>query len=188
MNPLLIIIFFIFSVFTHSDIYQNELGCKTKLLQTMKATSSYSSRQGYGVVNFDINKDGSVSNIKATDSKCAISRNEDGSILFKKCPFFKKSSYAAARYLKFAPPKNEEGLPCSIKNKDRIFTYHKYKVRFKDKKEFLLDEDFSRFSDKSEPNEFRDLTTSNIPPVSNVPYEQPFPPFSPSQPDLPPNN
>ena len=112
MNPLLIIFLIFFSLFTQSDIYQNEVGCKSKLLQTMKATSSYSSRQGYGVVNFDINKDGSVSNIKATDSQCAISRNEDGTILFKKCPFFKKSSYAAARYLKFIPPVNLAGQSC----------------------------------------------------------------------------
>ena len=145
MNPLFIIACFIFSVFTQSDIYQNELGCKSNLLQTMKATSSYSSRQGYGVVNFDINKDGTVSNIKAIDSQCAISRNEDGSIFFKKCPFFKKSSYAAARYLKFTPPKNDQGMPCSMYNQERIFTHHKYKVRFKDKKEFLLDEDFHNF-------------------------------------------
>ena len=176
MNPLLIIFFIIFSVSTQSDIYQNEVGCKAKLLQTMKATSSYSSRQGYGVVNFDINKDGSVSNIKATDSQCAISRNEDGTILFKKCPFFKKSTYAAARYLKFTPPKNKEGLPCLIKNKDRVFTYHKYKVRFKNKKEFLLDEDLRKYPDNSEPNEFRDPATANFPPVINQPL------------DLPPNN
>ena len=173
MSSLLIIRLIIFSVFTQSDIYQNELGCKTKLLQTMKATNAYSSRQGYGVVSFDINNDGSVSNIKATDSQCAISRDEDGSILFKKCPFFKKSSYAAARYLKFTPPINQAGQSCSIKNKERIFTYHKYKVRFKDDMEFLLDEDFHNFSDSSE---FSDLATSNLPPVINQPY------------DLPPNN
>ena len=46
MKHLFTIALFVFSVFTQSDIYQNELGCKTKLLQTMKATSSYSSRQG----------------------------------------------------------------------------------------------------------------------------------------------
>ena len=91
MKLLFTIALFVFSIFTQSDIYQNELGCKSKLLQTMKATSSYSSRQGYGVVNFDINEDGTVSNIKAIDSQCAISRNEDGSIFFKKCPFLKKA-------------------------------------------------------------------------------------------------
>ena len=184
MKLLFTIALFVFSVFTQSDIYQNELGCKTKLLQTMKATSSYSSRQGYGVVNFDINKDGTVSNIKAIDSQCAISRNEDGSILFKKCPFFKKSSYAAARYLKFTPPKNEEGQSCSMNNQERIFTHHKYNVRFKNKKEFLLDEDFHNFVDRSEFDGFQEPIT-NIPNTSN---SQPRPSLIPTQPNLPPNN
>ena len=36
--------------------------------------------QGYAVVSFDVNEMGELINIEAIESKCAISRNEDGSI------------------------------------------------------------------------------------------------------------
>ena len=165
----LVVIAFLLTPFINSDIYENDQGCKTKLIQTMKASSTYSSRQGYGVVNFDINKDGSVSNIKAVDSQCALSRRDDGSILFKRCPFFKKSSYAAARYLKFSPPKNKFGDSCSLVNQKRVFAHHKYNVRFKDKKEFLLDDDLRDPINLSEPSGFQDPDLSFFPPVTEIP-------------------
>ena len=60
--------------------------------------------QGYAVVSFDVNEMGELINIEAIESKCAISRNEDGSIKFKKCPFFKTNSVQAAKFMKFKRP------------------------------------------------------------------------------------
>ena len=167
----IVIFVFLFSSFIYSNTYEDDAGCKTQLIQIMKASSAYASRQGYGVVKFDINTDGSVSNIKAVDSQCALSRNDDGSILFKRCPFFKKSSYAAARYLEFSPPKNKIGESCSLINQQRVFAHHKYNVRFKDKKEFLLDDDFRDPINLPDPSGFQDPEISFFPPVTEIPND-----------------
>ena len=93
--------------------------------------------QGYAVVNFDVNEAGELTNIVATKSKCAVSRNEDGSIKFKNCPFFKTNSVQAAKYMKYKEPINTNGTSCVLKNQTHRFTYSLYKRDVKDL-DFLL--------------------------------------------------
>ena len=66
--------------------------CNAKLLQLLKPEYPKTNHQGYSIVSFNINKSGAVSDIKSYESMCAISRNNDESIKFKKCPFFKTTS------------------------------------------------------------------------------------------------
>ena len=49
----------------------------------------YTTYQGYALVNFDVNEEGNLKNISAVESKCAISRNDDGSIEFRNVLFLK---------------------------------------------------------------------------------------------------
>ena len=93
--------------------------------------------QGYAVVSFDVNKAGELINIEAIESKCAVSRNEDGSIKFKNCPFFKTNSVQAAKYIKYKDPINNHGDPCILNNQTHRFTYSLYKRDVKDL-DFLL--------------------------------------------------
>ena len=88
--------------------------------------------QGYAVVNFDVNEAGELTNIVATKSKCAVSRNEDGSIKFKNCPFFKTNSVQAAKFMKYKEPINPNGNSCVLKNQTHRFTYSLYKRDVKD--------------------------------------------------------
>ena len=81
----------------------------------MKPEYPYTTFQGYSIVSYSINNDGSASNIKVAESKCAVSRGDDGSINFKSCPFL-KVSVDAAKYLKFLPPKDSNDNACSIKS------------------------------------------------------------------------
>ena len=180
MRYILIFICFFFPFHGQASTFKNDEGCSSKLLQTTKVSPSNSSRQGYGIITFDIMPDGRASNIKTIDSQCAISRNEDGSILFKKCPFFKKSSYASGRYLKFSKPKNIDGSSCMLADQQYIFSYHKYRVKFDDPKQFLLSDDIARRNDRSETSRGSDST-----PVYPFPIEYPDAPAPSSPPELP---
>ena len=103
--------------------------CNAKLLQVLKPDYPITNYQGYSVVSFNIDKSGRVSDIKSNKSMCAISRNNDGSINFKKCPFFKTTSISAAKYLKYAEPKDNLGNSCEIKNFKIKYNYSLYNLK-----------------------------------------------------------
>ena len=97
---LLFLSFYVVSI----DLESNETNtdeCISKKLQIMMPEYPYTTYQGYALVNFDVNEEGNLKNISAVESKCAISRNDDGSIEFRKCPFFKTNSIQAAKYIKY---------------------------------------------------------------------------------------
>ena len=100
--------------------------------------------QGYAVVSFDVNEMGELINIEAIESKCAISRNENGSIKFKKCPFFKTNSVQAAKFMKFKEPINPNGSSCVLKNQTHRFTYSLYKRDVKNLDFLLRDEYYNQ--------------------------------------------
>lgn len=132
--------------------------CSTRKIQIMKPEYPYTTFQGYSIVSYSINNDGSVSNIKVAESKCAVSRGDDGLINFKSCPFFKKVSVDAAKYLKFLPPKDSNDNACSIKNHTHRYTYRFYEGFLDDKNQFLLrdeanlilDQDFKSDEERKE--------------------------------------
>ena len=115
--------------------------CLSKKKQIMLPEYPNTNYQGYAVVSFDVNKMGELINIEAIESKCAISRNKDGSIKFKKCPFFKTNSVQAAKFMKFKEPINLNGSSCVLKNQTHRFTYSLYKRDVKDL-EFLLRDEY----------------------------------------------
>ena len=114
--------------------------CISKKLQIMMPEYPYTTYQGYALVNFDVNEEGNLKNISAVESKCAISRNDDGSIEFRKCPFFKTNSIQAAKYIKYSPPVDTSGNPCTLKNQSHRYTYSLYKRNVKDLNFLLRDE------------------------------------------------
>lgn len=116
----------------------SEDDCSTRKIQIMKPEYPYTTFQGYSIVSYAINNDGSVSNIKVAESNCAVSRSDDGSINFKPCPFFKKVSVDAAKYLKFLPPKDSNDNACSIQRHTHRYTYRFYEGFLDDKDQFLL--------------------------------------------------
>ena len=103
--------------------------CNAKLLQLLKPEYPKTNHQGYSIVSFNINKSGAVSDIKSYESMCAISRNNDESIKFKKCPFFKTTSISAAKYLKYAEPKDNLGNSCEIRNFKIKYNYSLYNLK-----------------------------------------------------------
>ena len=106
--------------------------CLSKKTQIMLPEYPNTNYQGYAVVSFDVNEMGELINIEAIESKCAISRNVDGSIKFKKCPFFKTNSVQAAKFMKYKEPINLNGSSCVLKNQTHRFTYSLYKRDVKD--------------------------------------------------------
>ena len=93
------------------------------------------------IFSFNINEDGGISESKIKESKCAIDRDENGIIVFKTCPFFKKVSFAASKYLKYKKPINKEGLPCSIENHKYKYNFSLYNIEIKNN-DFLLREEY----------------------------------------------
>jgi len=116
-------------------------GCKTKLVQMLIPDWPNANYQGYSIVSFNINEDGGISESKIKESKCAIDRDENGIIVFKTCPFFKKVSFAASKYLKYKKPINKEGLPCSIENHKYKYNFSLYNIEIKNN-DFLLREEY----------------------------------------------
>ena len=137
-NYYFICIIFI-SSFAHADIISYD-GCKTKLVQILTPEWPRSNYQGYSIINFKINKDGSISNSKVDESMCAMSRDENGSIIFKSCPYFKGVSIAASKYLKYKPPLNESNVACTIPNHRYKYNFSLYNIKIIDNNFILRDE------------------------------------------------
>ena len=133
--------FFIFSF----ELYSSEINseeCYAKKLQIMMPEYPYTTYQGYALISFDVDEMGNLQNIFPVESKCAVSRNDDGSIEFRKCPFFKTNSIQAAKYIKYSPPVDTSGNPCTLKNQSHTYTYSLYKRNVKDLNFLLRDEFF----------------------------------------------
>lgn len=124
-NSFLFLFIAICSSLSFANLVVDEKGCTTKMIQVMKPEYPRANYQGYAIIQFDINKDGSVSNNKVSQSMCALSRDIDGNILFKKCPYFKPQAVSASKYLKFKPPLNDN-KSCSIKNHFHKYTFKIY--------------------------------------------------------------
>ena len=138
----LFLLFFIFLTFgVNAGVVEDKKGCKTKLIQMLIPDWPNANYQGYSIVSFNIDKDGGISKSKIQESKCAIARDENGAIVFETCPFFKKVSFAASKYLRYQKPLNKEGLPCSIENHKYKYNFSLYNIELKDN-DFLLREEY----------------------------------------------
>ena len=124
-----------FCNFAYSDLSNS---CYTKMTQIMKPTYPRTNYQGYAVVKFDINKSGKVKNVKTISSQCAVDRDENKKIILKNCPYFKAASVAAAKYIRFKPPIDDNGNSCEIMNKTHRYKYSFYKI---DGDDFVLRQD-----------------------------------------------
>ena len=123
-------ILFAISLFLFHSIALSDLNnCETKVLQVLKPNYPSTIYQGYAIVKFDIDTDASISNIKATESMCAISRDINGKIIFKECPFFKSTSVAASKYLKYDTPKDSNGKLCKIEGKRIKYNFSLYSFK-----------------------------------------------------------
>jgi len=54
--------------------------------------------------------------------------------------FFKTNSIQAAKYIKYSPPVDTSGNPCTLKNQSHRYTYSLYKRNVKDLNFLLRDE------------------------------------------------
>jgi hypothetical protein len=146
-------LFLTFSIFLafgiNAGVVEDEKGCKTKLIQMLIPDWPNANYQGYSIVSFNIDIDGGISKSKIKESKCAIARDENGAIIFETCPFFKKVSFAASKYLKYKKPINKEGLPCSIQNHKYKYNFSLYNIELKDS-DFLLREEYEAMMYDSE--------------------------------------
>ena len=75
----------------------------------MKPDYPKTNHQGFSIISFDINEDASISDVKVEKSMCVDSRDDQGKIKFKSCPFFIPVSIAASKYLKYKNPVNKNG-------------------------------------------------------------------------------
>lgn len=138
----LFLAFFICITFgVNAGVVEDEKGCKTKLIQMLIPDWPNANYQGYSIVSFNIDEDGGISKSKIKESKCAVARDESGAIVFETCPFFKKVSFAASKYLRYKEPINKEGLPCSIENHKYKYNFSLYNIEVKDN-DFLLREEY----------------------------------------------
>ena len=126
-----------------------DIDCTAKKIQIMKPLYPYASYQGYAIINYDVEEDGSVSNVKAIDSQCAMSRNEDGTIKFKKCPFFKSKSVEAGTLIKYTAPKTSSGDSCTLKNETHRYIFSLYNPGINDLN-FILRDEFVDLMDNAE--------------------------------------
>ena len=140
---------FIFLVFFSNVMLTADQDCFAKKVQIMKPMYPYASYQGYAIINYDIEPDGTLTNIKAIDSQCAISRNDDGSIKFRKCPFFKAKSVEAATFMKYSPPRTSNGESCTLRNQKHRYIFSLYKPGLKDL-DFILRDEFVEMMDNAE--------------------------------------
>ncbi len=131
----------------------NNIECKTKMTQIMKPMYPRTNYQGFGTVQFNIDKTGNVKNVKAVQSLCAVGRDESGKIELKECPFFKANSVGAAKYIKYKPPLDQNGDACEISGKVHRYKFTKYRVKDLDYDDFLLRDDF-----KNRDNEYKNIT------------------------------
>ena len=147
-------LFLFFSIITLSslgfaNLIVDENGCSTKLVQIMKPEYPRANYQGYAIIQFDINVDGSVSNNKVSESMCALSRDKEGNIIFKKCPYFKSKAISASKYLKFKAPFNDNKFSCSIKNHFHKYTFKRYPS---DDDDFVLRKEYQNLKAMTKPN------------------------------------
>ena len=103
-NSFLFFTIITFSSLSFSNLVVDENGCTTKMVQVMKPEYPRANYQGYAIIQFDINVDGSVSNNKVRESMCALSRDKEGNIIFKKCPYFKSKAVSAVSYTHLTLP------------------------------------------------------------------------------------
>jgi len=115
-------------------------GCQTKLVQVMKPEWPRTNYQGYSIIEFKINENGKISNSRVDQSMCATSRNIDGLIEFKACPYFKGVSIAASKYLKYNPPMDESKSPCVINKHMYKYNFSLYNIKIVDNNFILRDE------------------------------------------------
>jgi hypothetical protein len=141
INKISIFLCIVFVSFLSADNTNECLSKKTQIMLPEYPNTNY---QGYAVVSFDVNEMGELINIEAIESKCAISRNENGSIKFKKCPFFKTNSVQAAKFMKYKEPINTNGSSCMLKNQTHRFTYSLYKRDVKNLDFLLRDEYYNQ--------------------------------------------
>jgi hypothetical protein len=141
INKISIFLCIVFVSFLSADNTNECLSKKTQIMLPEYPNTNY---QGYAVVSFDVNEMGELINIEAIESKCAISRNENGSIKFKKCPFFKTNSVQAAKFMKYKEPINTNGSSCVLKNQTHRFTYSLYKRDVKNLDFLLRDEYYNQ--------------------------------------------
>ena len=90
-------------------VITDESGCSTKLNQIMKPEYPLTDHQGYATISFNIGNDGLIDNTEIKESMCVTKRDADGSIIFKKCPFFINKTLIASKYIKYSPPINKDG-------------------------------------------------------------------------------
>lgn len=93
----------------------------------MKPDYPKTNHQGFSIISFDINEDASISDVKVEKSMCVDSRDDQGKIKFKSCPFFIPVSIAASRYLKYKNPVNKNGKACKMKEYFK-YNFSIYKV------------------------------------------------------------
>ena len=116
-------------------------GCSTKLKQILKPEYPLTDHQGYSVITFTIDNDGLIQNTKLKESMCVTKRNEQGVLKFRRCPFFINKTLIASRYLRYIPPKDDDGKSCTIENHDHRFNFKLYTID-EDANDFLLRNEF----------------------------------------------
>ena len=122
-------------------VITDENGCSTKLNQIMKPEYPLTDHQGYATISFNIGNDGLIDNTEIKESMCVTKRDEEGLIIFKKCPFFINKTLIASKYIKYSPPINKDGEACKIFNHNHRFNFKLYTINEKEN-DFLLRNEF----------------------------------------------
>jgi len=130
-----------FSISITSDDVEGLNGCKTKLAQVMRPEYPRVNYQGFALIKFNIEESGKVTKTRVVDSSCAMTRNKEGDIEYKKCPYFKQTSIAASKYLMYKPPLDDSGRKCSITDHSYKYNYVIYRDKVNGNK-ILLREEF----------------------------------------------
>lgn len=127
-----------------NNLIVDSSGCSTKLKQIMKPEYPLTDHQGYVILMFDIDADGELKNTKIKESMCVTERDEEGSIIFKKCPFFKNKTLIASKYMKFSNPQDIAGNSCEIIDHEHRFTFSRYAINVQDNNFILRNEYLSK--------------------------------------------
>ena len=122
----ILIFIFIFTLFIDAKPIIDEFGCETYLKQIMKPEYPLTDHQGYAIIGFKINSMGDIENTRIVESMCVTTRDDNGDILFRKCPFFINKSLIAAKYIKFKPPVNKDKSSCEIRDHRHRYTFSIY--------------------------------------------------------------
>ena len=121
----------------HSANEISQDGCTTKLKQVMRPEYPAARIGGYSEIQFDILKDGKVTNISSSKSMCIRHNRKEDSYAFRQCGIFISNSIAATYYMEYKPPTDERGESCSI-------TDHKHRYRFRAKRSEKIDAAFDK--------------------------------------------